>query len=154
MSWCGALLGLVAMAVGHCHGNTLDGWATSRWGVAQIGVMWCWTPSGVRMARVMHAEGGLPMFDRCLRGHLDGPLARVAAVLDRRWITPDRLTVAGLVLGLVSAGLAASHVRLDAHRCALLFREQSLHLLRAGLSASHARLNAHRCSLLLLNPGI
>ncbi len=58
----------------------------------------------------MHAEGGLPMFDRCLRGHLDGPLARVAAVLDRRWITPDRLTVAGLVLGLVSAGLAASQL--------------------------------------------
>ena len=38
---------------------------------------------------------------------LDGPLARMAAVLDRPGITPDRITAAGLVLGLGSAVAAA-----------------------------------------------
>ncbi len=48
------------------------------------------------------------MFDALLRRHLDGPLAGVAGRLDRSWVTPNRLTLAGLVLGLGSAGLAAS----------------------------------------------
>lgn len=47
------------------------------------------------------------MFDAALRVRLQAPLARAAAAVDRPGITPDRLTVAGLVLGLASAGLAA-----------------------------------------------
>ncbi|MGB3771098.1 MAG: CDP-alcohol phosphatidyltransferase family protein [Rhodococcus sp. (in: high G+C Gram-positive bacteria)] len=43
------------------------------------------------------------MIDNFLRRHLDGPLARVAASLDRPAITPDRLTGAGLLVGLGSA---------------------------------------------------
>ena len=50
------------------------------------------------------------MFDHRLREHLDAPLAVIAVRLDRSWITPDRLTLAGLVVGLVSAGLAASQL--------------------------------------------
>ncbi|QYJ04165.1 CDP-alcohol phosphatidyltransferase family protein [Nocardioides panacisoli] len=50
------------------------------------------------------------MFDVMLRRRLDAPLARAAAVLDRPWVTPDRLTVAGLVVGLASAGLAAGEL--------------------------------------------
>lgn len=49
------------------------------------------------------------MLDAPLRRLLDAPLARAAALLDVRWLSPDRLTVAGLVLGLgsaVAAGLA------------------------------------------------
>jgi phosphatidylserine synthase len=47
------------------------------------------------------------MFDAPLRRRLDAPLARAAAALDVRWLSPDRLTVAGLVLGLGSAVAAA-----------------------------------------------
>lgn len=47
------------------------------------------------------------MLDGVVRRRLDGPLARAAALLDRGWVTPDRLSVAGLVLGLGSAVLAA-----------------------------------------------
>lgn len=47
------------------------------------------------------------MLDSFVRRRLDAPLARAAARLDRPWITPDRLTVVGLVLGLASAVLAA-----------------------------------------------
>ncbi len=50
------------------------------------------------------------MFDALLRRRLDGPLDRLAAHLDRSWITPDRLTVTGLGLGLASAGLAAGQL--------------------------------------------
>ncbi len=50
------------------------------------------------------------MFDALLRRRLDGPLAVAAGHLDRPGITPDRLTVAGLALGLVSAGLAAGQL--------------------------------------------
>lgn len=50
------------------------------------------------------------MFDTVLRRRLDGPLARLAGHLDRSWVTPDRLSVAGLLLGLVSAGLAAGQL--------------------------------------------
>jgi phosphatidylserine synthase len=48
------------------------------------------------------------MFDALLRRALEHPLDRVAAVLDRRWVSPDRLTVAGLALGLGSAATAAA----------------------------------------------
>lgn len=47
------------------------------------------------------------MFDARVRRHLDGPLAALATRLDRPWITPDRLTLAGLTLGLASAVFAA-----------------------------------------------
>lgn len=47
------------------------------------------------------------MFDAAARRLLDRPLGRAAAALDVGWITPDRLTGAGLVLGLGSAGSAA-----------------------------------------------
>ncbi|KQU55294.1 hypothetical protein ASG84_22965 [Rhodococcus sp. Leaf278] len=43
------------------------------------------------------------MIDSFLRRHLDGPLDRCARALDRPAITPDRITAAGLVLGLGSA---------------------------------------------------
>lgn len=49
------------------------------------------------------------MLDDSTRRVLDPVLSRVAQVLDRSWVTPDRLTVVGLVVGLgsaVSAGLA------------------------------------------------
>lgn len=47
------------------------------------------------------------MFDTRLRPLLAGPLDTVTARIDRPWITPDRLTVAGLALGLGSAAAAA-----------------------------------------------
>ncbi len=47
------------------------------------------------------------MFDARLRPLLDGPLSRTAAVLDRPAITPDRLTLLGLVLGLACAVASA-----------------------------------------------
>lgn len=50
------------------------------------------------------------MFDAALRRRLESPLDRVAAGLDRAWVSPDGLTVAGLVLGLGSAGLAAAQL--------------------------------------------
>ncbi|AEF42590.1 CDP-alcohol phosphatidyltransferase family protein [Hoyosella subflava] len=43
------------------------------------------------------------MFDAPLRRVLEAPLARIAATIDKRWVTPDRLTTSGLVLGLGSA---------------------------------------------------
>ena len=50
------------------------------------------------------------MLDPVARRLLDAPLARAARVLDRPGITPDRLTLANLLLGLgsaVAAGLQA-----------------------------------------------
>ena len=47
------------------------------------------------------------MFDSRARRLLEAPLGRIAAAIDRPWITPDRLTVAGLVVGLASAVAAA-----------------------------------------------
>lgn len=47
------------------------------------------------------------MMDAPLRRILTKPMAGIAAALDVRWITPDRLTMAGLVIGLASAVLAA-----------------------------------------------
>lgn len=48
------------------------------------------------------------MLDNPARALLSGPLDRAAAALDRPWITPDRITVAGLVLGLGGAAAAAT----------------------------------------------
>ncbi|WP_169079905.1 CDP-alcohol phosphatidyltransferase family protein [Microcella alkalica] len=47
------------------------------------------------------------MLDRPVRAMLDRPVGALAAALDRPGITPDGLTVAGLVLGLGSAVAAA-----------------------------------------------
>jgi phosphatidylserine synthase len=50
------------------------------------------------------------VLDPVARRLLDPPLARAAGALDRPWITPDRLTLANLVLGVgsaVAAGLQA-----------------------------------------------
>ncbi|MGZ8177970.1 CDP-alcohol phosphatidyltransferase family protein [Williamsia sp. SKLECPSW1] len=49
------------------------------------------------------------MFDAALRPRLERPLREAARLLDRPGVTPDRLTAAGLVLGLgsaVTSGLA------------------------------------------------
>lgn len=48
--------------------------------------------------------------DGVVRRKLDAPLARLAGVIDRPGITPDRVTVAGLVLGLGSAAAAAGQL--------------------------------------------
>jgi phosphatidylserine synthase len=48
------------------------------------------------------------VLDAAARRVLDAPLARAAGVLDRPGISPDRITAAGLVLGLASAGAAAA----------------------------------------------
>lgn len=50
------------------------------------------------------------MFDSALRPLLDRPLARAAAVLDRPWLNPDKITIAGLALGLGSAVAAATQL--------------------------------------------
>lgn len=47
------------------------------------------------------------MLDARLRPVLAPVLGRAAAGLDRPWVTPDRLTIAGLLAGLGSAGAAA-----------------------------------------------
>lgn len=47
------------------------------------------------------------MLDGVVRPRLEGPLGTVAALLDRPGVSPDRLSLAGLVLGLASAVLAA-----------------------------------------------
>ena len=50
------------------------------------------------------------MFDTQLRRRLDRPLSAVAARLDVPLLTPDRLTMAGLLLGLGSAAAAAGQL--------------------------------------------
>jgi phosphatidylglycerophosphate synthase len=50
------------------------------------------------------------MLDTTARALLAGPFDRMAASLDRSWITPDRLTVGGLVLGLAGAAAAAGQL--------------------------------------------
>lgn len=47
------------------------------------------------------------MLDAPLRRIIDLPLTVLARLIDRPWITPDRITVAGLVLGMASAAGAA-----------------------------------------------
>jgi phosphatidylserine synthase len=48
------------------------------------------------------------MLDSAARAVLARPLGRAAATLDRSWITPDRITLVGLVLGLAGAAAAAA----------------------------------------------
>ncbi|MEO7372636.1 MAG: CDP-alcohol phosphatidyltransferase family protein [Terrimesophilobacter sp.] len=43
------------------------------------------------------------MFDSALRRQLDTPLTGMAKTLDRSWISPNRLTILGLGLGIASA---------------------------------------------------
>ncbi|GAB3526351.1 CDP-alcohol phosphatidyltransferase family protein [Arthrobacter monumenti] len=62
------------------------------------------------------------MFDARLRPLLSPALDTVAGWLDRPWITPDRLTGLNLLLGLVSAALAASQQWLPALVAWLLCR--------------------------------
>ncbi len=50
------------------------------------------------------------MFDSFLRRRLESPLRRAAGALDRPGVTPDRLTLLGLVTGLASAGTAAAQL--------------------------------------------
>jgi phosphatidylglycerophosphate synthase len=61
-------------------------------------------PMGTR-----HAKGAA-VLDAAARRLLDASLARLAGVLDRPWLSPDRLTIAGLVLGLGSAAAAAAQL--------------------------------------------
>ncbi|MEV8252754.1 CDP-alcohol phosphatidyltransferase family protein [Rhodoglobus sp. NPDC076762] len=48
------------------------------------------------------------MLDVQLRRAVSKPLNTMASALDVPWITPDRLTMAGLIIGLSSAALAAT----------------------------------------------
>ncbi len=50
------------------------------------------------------------MMDARVRRLLAPALSRAAALVDRRGITPDRLTLTGLVVGLGSAGAAAAQL--------------------------------------------
>lgn len=50
------------------------------------------------------------MLDRHVRPRLDPALDRVAGVLDRPAVTPDRISVVGLVLGLASAVAAGAQL--------------------------------------------
>ncbi|WP_411286120.1 CDP-alcohol phosphatidyltransferase family protein [Lapillicoccus sp.] len=50
------------------------------------------------------------MWDKRIRDALDGPLRRAAARIDVPWLSPNRLTGAGLVLGLASAAAAATQL--------------------------------------------
>lgn len=47
------------------------------------------------------------MIDAPLRRILNRPLSTLARAIDVAWVTPDRITMAGLVIGVGSAGLAA-----------------------------------------------
>lgn len=78
------------------------------------------------------------MFDTPLRRSLGTPLTVTARMLDRRWITPDRITMAGLAIGLASAVCAALHLWLIAAALWLLSR------LFDGLDGSLARLRIGR----------
>jgi phosphatidylglycerophosphate synthase len=50
------------------------------------------------------------MLDAQLRRATSKPLNALASAVDVPWITPDRLTIAGLVIGLGSAALAATQL--------------------------------------------
>jgi phosphatidylglycerophosphate synthase len=47
------------------------------------------------------------VIDAPLRRILNRPLSTLARAIDVPWVTPDRITMAGLVIGVGSAGLAA-----------------------------------------------
>jgi phosphatidylglycerophosphate synthase len=78
------------------------------------------------------------MFDAALRRHLEHPLTAAAKILDRPWITPDRLTIAGLGAGIGSAVFAGFHLWLIAAALWLLSR------LLDGLDGSLARIRRNR----------
>ena len=78
------------------------------------------------------------MFDTTLRHYLAPSLTVTARMLDRRWITPDRITMAGLAIGLASAVCAALQLWLIAAALWLLSR------LFDGLDGSLARLRIGR----------
>lgn len=78
------------------------------------------------------------MFDSSLRPLLDCPLARAAAVLDRPLLSPDQITIAGLVLGLGSAATAATQLWWVSLALWLLSRVAD------GLDGSLARLRRDR----------
>ena len=78
------------------------------------------------------------MLDAAARRALDRPLGEAAAALDRPGITPDRLTLANLVLGLGSAVAAAFQAWLPALALWLLCR------LADGLDGPLARRRAAR----------
>lgn len=78
------------------------------------------------------------MFDTALRRALDSPMRALAATLDRPWITPDRLTVVGLLIGLGSAAAAATQLWSWSLALWLISR------LFDGLDGSLARLRSHR----------
>ncbi|MEO6827489.1 MAG: CDP-alcohol phosphatidyltransferase family protein [Microbacteriaceae bacterium] len=73
------------------------------------------------------------MFDSALRRRFDTPLTVMAESLDRPWISPDRLTVFGLGLGIASAVCAGFQLWLIAAVLWLLSR------LLDGLDGSLAR---------------
>jgi phosphatidylglycerophosphate synthase len=50
------------------------------------------------------------MLDASMRALLDAPLRRLATALDRAWVTPNRISLAGVALGLGSAVAAGSQV--------------------------------------------
>ncbi|MGI8701159.1 MAG: CDP-alcohol phosphatidyltransferase family protein [Nocardioidaceae bacterium] len=50
------------------------------------------------------------MIDGAMRRALEKPLSWAATAIDRPGVSPDRLTVAGLVVGLASAGAAAAQL--------------------------------------------
>ena len=78
------------------------------------------------------------MFDAKLRRVLEPATERAATWLDRRWITPDRLTALNLVLGLGSAALAAGQWWLPALVAWLLCRVAD------GLDGPLARLRSRQ----------
>lgn len=78
------------------------------------------------------------MFDSSLRRYLAPTLTGVARILDRRWITPDRITIAGLAAGVASAVCAGFQLWLIAAALWLLSR------LLDGLDGSLARIRRAR----------
>lgn len=78
------------------------------------------------------------MFDAALRRYLEPPLTATARILDRRWITPDRLTIAGLGVGIGSAVCSGFQLWLIAAALWLLSR------LFDGLDGSLARIRRSR----------
>jgi len=78
------------------------------------------------------------VFDTAARRVLARPLDRVAAGIDRRWVTPDRITAAGLALGMGCAVAAAVGAWTPALVLWLVSRVAD------GLDGPLARRRAHR----------
>lgn len=54
------------------------------------------------------------MIDVQMRRVVDGPITGLARAVDVHWISPNRLTLIGLVIGLASAGFAATQLWIPA----------------------------------------